>query len=111
LAGLACRGRYGPLRLSLWLIAALLVVWVVLIAPFFVIAMIASSGNAPVADLMGAVLCTTGISFGLLLPFLLLSFANPFYRERLKGLLHLGRESLPPVIAPTMPAAPAAAGG
>jgi hypothetical protein len=108
LAGLVCRGRYGPLRLSLWLIAALLVVWLVVIAPFFVMAMIAHSGNIPVAVLIWTVLGTTGISFGLLLPFLLLSFANGFYRERLKDLLHLGRESPPPVIAPLLPTAVAA---
>jgi hypothetical protein len=63
-----------------------------------------------VAALIGTVLCTTGISFGLLLPFLILSFANAFYRERLKDLLHLGREAPPPVIAPPLPTATAAAG-
>jgi hypothetical protein len=110
LAGLVCRGRYGPLRLSLWLIAALLVVWLVVIAPFFVIAMIASPGNVPVAALIGTVLSVAGISFGLLLPFLILSFANGFYRERLKDLLHLGREAPPPVIAPPLPTVMAAGG-
>ena len=98
LAGLACRGRYGPVRLSLWLIAALLVLWLMVIGPFFVLAMISSSGNVPVIALIGAVLCTAGICFALLLPFLMLSFANGFYRERLKGLLHLGCQPLPPVI-------------
>jgi hypothetical protein len=39
-----------------------------------------------------------GISFGVLLPFLVLSFGNGFYRERLKGLLHLGGALAPPVI-------------
>ena len=83
-------------------------VWLVVIAPFFVTAMIASPGNVPVAALIGTVLCTTGISFGLLLPFLILSFANDFYRVRLKDLLHLGREAPPPVIAPLLPTAAAA---
>jgi hypothetical protein len=38
-----------------------------------------------------------------------LSFANRFYRERLKALLHLGGAA-PPVIRPPMPAV-AMAGG
>ena len=83
LAGLLCRRQYGWLRLSLWLIAALVVVWVLVI---------------------GAVGVAVGFTFGVLLPFLVLSFANRFYRERLKALLHLGGAATPPVIAPSMPA-------
>lgn len=37
----------------------------------------------------GGSLFLTLVSFGLILPFLLLSFACPFYRERLKSLLRL----------------------
>ena len=110
LAGLMCRGRYACLRLSLWLIAALLVVWLLVIGPFFVIAVISSGGNAPVLAIFAIVGVPTGISFGVLLPFLVLSFANGFYRERLKALLHLGGTAPPPVITLPMPAT-AAAGG
>jgi hypothetical protein len=110
LAGLACRGRYSPLRLCLWLLAALLVVWLLAIGPFFIVAMFASPGNVPMLALAEAVLSIAAISFGVLLPFLILSFANAFYRARLKGLLHLGRETTPPVLAPPMPAAAAAVG-
>jgi hypothetical protein len=46
-----------------------------------------------------------------MLPFLLLSFANGFYRERLKGLLHLGGAGAPPVITPSVPALVEAAAG
>ena len=84
------------LRLCLWLITALLVVWLLLTGPFFVFAMIFSSGLA----LVGTVLALAGVSFGVLLPFLILSFVNAFYRARLKDLLHVGREADPPVIAP-----------
>ena len=52
-----------------------------------------------------------GITFGVLLPFLVLSFANGFYRERLKGLLHLGGAAAPPVITPPPPAVAEAAAG
>jgi len=110
LAGLVCRGRYGWLRLTLWVAAALAVVWLLVIGPFFVISVVSSSGNVPVLAIFGIVGVTTGITFGVLLPFLVLSFANGFYRERLKGLLHLGGAVSPPVITPPMPVA-AAAGG
>jgi hypothetical protein len=108
LAGLVCRRRYGWLRLSLCLVAALVVVWLLVIGPFFVITLIASPGNVPVLVGFAAVGVAAGITFGTLLPFLVLSFANGFYRERLKALLHLGGTASPPVIAPPMPAVAAA---
>ena len=110
LAGLVCRGRYGWLRLSLWMMAALVVVWVLVIGPFFIFAMISSGGNVPLVALFGIVGVAAGITFGVLLPFLVLSFANGFYRERLKGLLHLGGAASPPMIAPPMPALATASG-
>ena len=51
------------------------------------------------------------ISMGVLLPFLVLTFANGFYRERMKGLFHLGAPAPPPITAPPMPAVAAVAGG
>jgi hypothetical protein len=53
---------------------------------------------------------STGITFGVMLPFLVLSFANNLYRERLKGLLHLGGAEAPPVVTPPLSAVPEAAG-
>jgi hypothetical protein len=100
LAGLLCRGRYRPLGLSLWLIASLLVIWSVVIAPFFVVVLIASRGTIPVTGMIAAVLVMTGVSFASLLPSLILSFAHPFFRERLKRLLHLVGEVPPPLSAP-----------
>ena len=111
LSGLVCRGRYCWLRLSLWLMAALVVVWLLVIGPFFMIAVISSGGSVPVLALFGFVGGAAGITFGVLLPFLVLSFVNGFYRERLKGLLHLGDVAQPPIIAPPMPAVPEVAGG
>ena len=46
-----------------------------------------------------------------MLPFLVLSFVNGFYRERLKGLLHVGSVAPPPIITPQMPAVQEVAGG
>ena len=110
LAGLLCRGRYGRLRLTLWIAAALLLLWLLIIGPCFAIAMISSRGDVPVTALFAVVGVAAGITFGALLPFLVLSFANRFYRERLKALLHLGGGQDPPVLAQPIPAPAAAAG-
>ena len=110
LAGLVCRGRYGWVRLSLWLVAALVVVWSLILGPFFIFMMITSGGNVPPQVLLQVVAVATGITAAVLLPFLLLSFANGFYRERLKGLLHVGDVAPPPVITPPVPALAEAAG-
>ena len=109
LAGLVCRGHCGCLRLSLWLVAALVVLWLLIIGPFFIIAMFASGANVSVMELFTFVAVVSGITFGVLLPFLVLSFVNGFYRERLQGLLHLGGAPPPPVITPLPPAVPGAA--
>jgi hypothetical protein len=104
LAGLLCWRRYGWLRLSLWLMAALLVVWSVVIGFFSLI------GHVPMMVLFAIIGVVSAVTFGVVLPFLVLSFTNGFYRERLKGLLHLGGGAEPPVIAPPIPAAVAASG-
>ena len=106
LAGLACRGRYGVLRLSFRLIAALMVLWMLLIGPYFVITLYASAGNDLLTVLLQMMATATGITFGVMLPFLVLSFANGFYRERLKGLLHVSSVASPPILPPPVPAVP-----
>ncbi len=68
-------------------------------------------GDVPLGALFAIVGAAVGITFGVMLPFLVLSFVNGFYRERLKGLLHLGGAAAPPMITPPLPAVPEAAGG
>jgi hypothetical protein len=106
LAGLACRGRYRPLGFYLWLLASLFVVWLVIVAPFFGLAMIVSGGQLPWQEFFLMVLVLTAVSFGMLLPFLILSSANSLFRERLKLLLHTEREAPPPVLPPSPGAGP-----
>jgi hypothetical protein len=105
LAGLACRGRYGWLRVSLWLMAVVMVFWLVELG-----SRVWSRGDCPVLRFLWIVGMEAGLTFGALLPFLVLSFANGFYRERLKGLLHLGDAPPPPVITPPMPPSAQSAG-
>ncbi len=105
LAGLLCRGKYGALgwlRLSLWLLAMLALVWLLIIGPFFFYARLMSGGNIPATAVMAVELVAVTVTFCSLLPFLVLAFMNPFYRERLKGLLHLDVQA-PPVVPPPAP--------
>ena len=111
LAGLACRGRYRPLGLYLWIFLSLLALWLVILTPFFAFAMIVSGGQLPWQEFFVVVLVLTAAGFVTLFPFLVLSSANSLFRERLKLLLHLGRETPPPVLPPEMAPLPAARPG
>ena len=84
LAGWSCRRGYDWRRLSLWLILWIMAGWLVI---FVVMSRIERPGPLLEMATVYAIFC--GVTFGLLLPFLLLSFANAFYRERLKELLRL----------------------
>jgi hypothetical protein len=99
LAGLACRGRYRPLGLYLWIFLSLLALWLVILTPFFAFAMIVSGGQLPWQEFFVVVLVLTAAGFVTLFPFLVLSSANSLFRERLKTLLHVKPE-VPPAIAP-----------
>jgi hypothetical protein len=102
----ACRGRYHPLRVTLWLMIALVASWFAVTAPFFAIALVASGGSLPVLEVIGVVSMIAGVSFAILLPFLLVSFVNSLFRERLKILLH-AQDQPPPILAtPVSAAAP-----
>ena len=84
LAGRSCRERFGLLRLSLWSLVWIIAGWLA----FFVV-MSVTAGHGPWLQMALAWLMVSGVTFGVLLPFLVLSFANGFYRERLKELLRL----------------------
>jgi len=99
LGGLICRGHNRPLGLYPWLLILLAVVWLVIGAPFFVFALIASGGTIAWSEFFLPVLAVATVNFATLLPFLILSSASPFFRQRLKALLHVKPE-VPPVIAP-----------
>lgn len=105
LAGCLCRRRYSPVRFTIWCLALLAALWFVVTTPFVVIAAVASSNEAPWGEFLGAIVVIVGLSFGLVLPFLLLSFANGLYRERLKQLFPMADPLQPAVAAPSPPLA------
>jgi hypothetical protein len=87
LCGLACRGRPGSFRLCLWLFVSLLTVWVGVSALVYGLWRIAAPGNVEYALFLSIGLLMVAVTFATLLPFLVLSCASPFFRERLKALL------------------------
>lgn len=102
LAGLLCRRRYRPLVLGAGTLVMLLGLWTLGLLPLFLIQ--TAGQNVPAIAVVVPVLMGAGLCFGVVLPFLLLSFSNSLFRERLIQLLRLFPE-LPPVIAPA-PASP-----
>lgn len=105
LDGWVCRRCYRPLGLYLWLFMSLAVVWLAIAAPFFLVATVASGGSIPWAEFFIPILAVAAGNFALLLPFLILSSTNPFYRDRLKALLHVKPEA-PPSLGVPMPETP-----
>ena len=97
LCGLACRGRHRPFGLCLWLFMALLAVWVAVSGLVYGLWRIASPGSVEYAPFLRVGLLVVAVTFATMLPFLILSAASPFFRERLKALLHVKPE-VPPAM-------------
>jgi hypothetical protein len=99
LGGLICRGHCRKIGLYTWLLILLGVIWLVIAAPFYVLQFGASGGMIGWNVFFLVMLAVAAVHFAMLLPFLILSSASPFYRERLKALLHVKPET-PPLLAP-----------
>jgi hypothetical protein len=97
LGGWLCRRRYHPLALYPWLAVSLAIVWLGAALPFFLYAVSSSGGKIPWSEFFIPVLAVAAGNFVLLLPFLILSSANPFFRERLQALLN-AKPDAPPII-------------
>ncbi len=111
LAGVVCRRRYRPLALTLWVALFIAALWLLTAAPFAVIVWVSNSNGPSWSEFLGVVLSLAGLTFGMILPFLVLGFASGLFRERLKGLLHLNPAvTEPPVLVspPPLPSLPGA---
>jgi hypothetical protein len=98
LVGLICRGRCRRVGLYGWLLILLVAIWLVIATPFCLFALLTAGGSVGWSDFIAPVLGVVMVHFATLLPFLILSSASPFYRQRLKALLRLEPET-PPLIA------------
>ena len=101
LCGLACRGRYRPIGLYLWLVLSLLAGWIAVSALLYAWCHVALPGFAGYGPFCCIALFLGAVAFAVSLPFLILASASRFFRERLKALRHVK----PPV--PAAVAAPA----
>ena len=88
LCGLACRWRQRKWWFGLWLFLSLPAVWIVLSALLH--GWFAGSPNDfPLIAFIMIGLFMAAVCFATMLPFLILSWSNALFRERLKALLHL----------------------
>jgi hypothetical protein len=97
LAGLLCRRRYRPVALALWLALLVAACWMLIAAPFLIVLSVMSHVGPSWLEVILALLAFAGLTFAVVLPFLILAFANGLFRERLKDLLHL-RPASPPAV-------------
>ena len=95
-AGLICRRRYRPFGIYAWLLGLLAVIWVLIAAPIYIFETMGTGGTIDWREFFVPVLLAAVLQFAVLLPFLILSSATPFFRERFKGLLNFKPEA-PPV--------------
>jgi hypothetical protein len=103
LAGWICRRRYSPLRFSLWTLGWTALSLLLASSPFFILALSQSGHNLrQEAYFFASVFVVGGVLFLVLLPFLLLAFANCFYGERIRNLLVAPPpgDGAPPVVRP-----------
>ena len=101
LTGWMCRSRFTRLRVALRLPFWLCIMWILAWGVFGCVMIFGFGGNSEWGALLMAVLLLSLISFVIILPFLILSFINSFYGERLKSLLRLPpADAAPPVAMP-----------
>ncbi len=86
------RSRYRPVALYLGLLVGLAVFWLLCATPFFFFAELSSGGKIPWSEFFVPMLVVVAVTFVTLLPFVVLSSANRFFRERLMALLNVVRE-------------------
>lgn len=100
LSGWRCRRRFRRWRFALWLPLWLWVLWLAaggLLAGIIVID--SGSGFEWLGYLMATVVFAL-VTYGMMLPFLILSFTCAFYRERLRVLLKVPEPAAEPTPAP-----------
>ena len=81
------RMRAGRIRFLVWLAVWTVLAWTVIASSFVIIGSL--NGDIDWGPSLLAILYTSASSLGLLLPLVLLSFFQPFYRARFFSLLNL----------------------
>jgi hypothetical protein len=87
MGGFSVRRRFGRVRFLISLAVWNALAWLVIASPLFIMGIV--SGRSEWGPALIFILGATGSSLALLLPLLLLSFFQPFYRARLLGFLNV----------------------
>lgn len=95
LAGWLCRSRFSRARISSGLLLWLWVMWIAAAGLLSCVAKLVYGESFDWTALLVAPIILALVSFAILLPFLILSFNNAFYHERLKHLLRLPAVAVP----------------
>jgi hypothetical protein len=98
LANRVCRNGFGWLRVILGWLVGLIVSWILVLAPWFVLVTVMDGGSIRLSEFFMGVFLFTGMAFVAVLPYLILSFAHPFYGERLRSLMQPKDRVVPPVV-------------
>jgi hypothetical protein len=104
LAGFCVRHRFGRIRFVLWLAGWLVLAWGAVITPLFIVTL-GKEGPGGWEQLLIVIPVLSGFTLALLLPLVLLSFFQPFYRARFLAFLNLPQPGaaagtrVPPVLA------------
>lgn len=85
--GLVVRRRFGRIRFTCWVAVWTLLAWAIIV-PLYIL-FIAQPSHVEWREVCLPVLGTCGVTLALLLPPVLLSFFQPFYRARFFGWLNL----------------------
>jgi hypothetical protein len=115
LSGWCVRRRFGRLRFLLWLAVWTMLAWTVIATPFIIIGSL--HGHLAWEQVCLPILGISGVTLAPLLPLVLLSFIQPFYRARLFTFLNLPQPgpsagaTAPPIIAEQAPPLAASHGG
>jgi hypothetical protein len=89
LTGWRCRRRYSHVRVLLWLPVWLWAIWIVAGSVFGCAVTLTSGGGFEWMGVLVASIVLTLVSFAVVAPYLILSFSNSLYGDRLKDLLRL----------------------
>jgi len=85
--GLSVHRRFGRIRFLFWLAVWILPAWTAIATPFVIYALL--ERHVDLWEFFLGLLLISGITLALLLPLVLLSFLQPFYRARLLDWLNL----------------------
>ncbi len=106
LSGLVCRRRYRPVRFFLFTVIWMFLGITACLCPIVLgMTLLNNWPTSPmqvITELLTGVLIAVGGNMLVLLPYLLLSFGNSFYRERFRALFHLSEPTAPPVAPPPL---------